>query len=71
MQTETIDRLFLELSQVTNARTADEIELATLVRRLIHRCRKYNPEDEVADKAHGFLERKGLLGSPLRKDENP
>lgn len=31
MTTETIDRLFLELSQVTNAKTAREIELEDLL----------------------------------------
>lgn len=34
MQTETIDRLFLELSQVTAATTAKEFELQREVRRL-------------------------------------
>ena len=32
-QTETIDRLFLELSQITGARTEREIELAKAVER--------------------------------------
>lgn len=31
METETIDKLFLELSQVTNARTAKELKLLKLL----------------------------------------
>lgn len=69
MQTETIDRLFLELSQVTQATTAKEGDLAMLVRRLVNRVWKYNPQDEVAAKAFDYLERKGLTGSPLREVE--
>ena len=67
MQTETIDRLFLELSQVTQATTAKEEDLAMLVRRLINRVWKYDPKDEVATKAFDYLQRKGLAGSPLRE----
>ena len=44
METETIDRLFLELSQVTQATTAKEIALQDKVRRLHILLARYRDE---------------------------
>ena len=74
-ETEFIDRLFLvidqriaELSQITQATTARESDLAMLVRRLAHRLEKVSPGDTVAAQANDFLRRKGLQGSVLREE---
>ncbi len=66
-ETEFIDRLFLELSQITQATTARESFLAMLVRSLAHRLEKVSPGDTVASQANDYLRRKGLNGSPLRE----
>lgn len=38
MTTETIDRLYLELSQVTTAKTKRELELESTVKSLVEAC---------------------------------
>lgn len=70
MQTETIDRLFLELSQVTQATTDKEGNLAMFVRRLIYRVRKHNPDDPTANLAFHYLQKIGQAGSPIREEES-
>jgi hypothetical protein len=69
METETIDKLFLELSRVTNATTAKEGDLAMFVRRLSHRLESLSPGDQIAERALAYLKRYGLAGSPLRSEE--
>ena len=44
MDTETIDRLFLELSQFTQAKTKKELELQAIVAKLEARIDKLNEE---------------------------
>ena len=42
-------------------------DLAMIVRRLIHRLRKHEPDSPLARTATDYLRRKGLQGSPLRE----
>ena len=49
---------------------ADLQDAATLIKRLVHRVIKDNPAlpyPPIVAQAKGWLERKGLQGSPLRK----
>jgi len=62
METETISKLFLELSQFTDAKTAREIsleikvdELASHVRILAAAIRKDNPDNGPARRAISYL----------------
>lgn len=41
-------------------------DMATLVKQLVQNLRKAAPDNDLADKALDYLERHGLLGSPLR-----
>lgn len=52
------------------AREADD--LAALVARLAHALRKAAPYNELPEKALGYLQRKGAMGSPMREtaDQN-
>jgi len=52
METETIDRLFLELSQVTQATTAKEIALQDKVRRLHILLARYRDEVPLGHHPH-------------------
>lgn len=52
METETIDRLFLELSQVTQATTAKEIALQDKVRRLHILLARYRDEVPLGHQPH-------------------
>lgn len=45
METETIDKLFLELSQVTRARTAMEIVLLGACKQALHHLKDATPKD--------------------------
>lgn len=58
--TETIDKLYLELSNVTQARNRREIDLATLVVRMSRALRKVGGHDSLVGQAEGFLDRHGL-----------
>jgi hypothetical protein len=42
-------------------------ELSMIIRRFVHKCRKAGIEAEWCDITMGYLKRKGLEGSPLRK----
>lgn len=68
METETIDKLFLELSQVTNAKTRRELDMALLIRQLAHALNKKFPDHALAIKAKDYLQRQGLQGSLLRDE---
>lgn len=69
--TETIDKLYLELSNVTMARNRREIDLATLLMRTARALRKVGGHESIVGQAEGFLEKHGMLGlnSILRGDE--
>lgn len=43
-------------------------ELAMIIRRFVHKCRKANIEAQFCDLTMDYLRRKGLQGSPLRGD---
>jgi hypothetical protein len=45
-------------------------DLAQLVRRLARSLRKTAPDNGLSEKALGYLKRKELLGSPVRKATN-
>lgn len=59
--TETLDRLYLELSNVTTARNRREIDLATLVARLSRALKRHDGYEMIIGQAEGFLERHGML----------
>lgn len=59
--TDTIDKLYLELSNITQARNRREIDLATLVARMSRALRKVGGHDTLVGQAEGFLERHGML----------
>jgi hypothetical protein len=69
--TETIDKLYLELSNVTQARNRREIDLATLVARMSRALKKVGGHDSLVGQAEGFLERHGMTTqtSILRGDQ--
>lgn len=58
--TETIDKLYLELSNVTTARNRREIDLATLVVRLSRALKGASIAPELVGQAEGFLMRHGM-----------
>lgn len=58
--TEIIDKLYLELSNVTTARNRREIDLATLVVRLSRALKGANIAPELVGQAEGFLQRHGM-----------
>lgn len=58
--TETIDRLYLELSNLTTARHRREIDLATMVMRLTRALKKHDPKSTIAEAAVLLVERHGL-----------
>jgi hypothetical protein len=67
-----IDELFQELSKITNARTAREVDLATLVKRLCRRLDQVSKGETIVSQATGYLERQGLgpaITDILRGDE--
>lgn len=49
-----------------NARITEN--LAKLVKRLVHALRKAAPEHDLPAKALDYLQREGLVGSPLREE---
>ena len=57
---ETIDKLYLELSNVTQARNRREINLATLVARMARALKKVGGHDSLVGQGYGFLERHGM-----------
>ena len=59
--TDTIDKLYLELSNITTARNRREIDLATLVARMSRALRKVGGHDTLVGQAEGFLDRHGML----------
>jgi len=63
IRTDTIDRLFLELSQVTPVHTRRERDLAMLMRRLIVELRTRDPENGPAANAFEYLQQHGLSGA--------
>lgn len=67
METDTIDRLFLELSQVTKAKTARETELETLVMRQADQARKLCHQIEECG-ASNALTTASIMASRLRMD---
>lgn len=75
VETETIDKLFLELSQFTQAKTAKELDLAMLVRRLVRRLEKNRTAenhaaiDGLVNQSKDYLERKGFGSEILRAEE--
>ena len=52
MQTETIDKLFLELSQVSKAKTAREIQLLALLERLVDQAENLGRAIERCGASH-------------------
>ena len=58
--TETIDKLYIELSHVTKARHGREIDLATLVVRLSRALKSAGLAPSLVANAEGFLERHGM-----------
>ena len=58
--TETIDKLYIEISNVTNARNRREIDLATLVVRLSRALKKIGGHDALVGQAEGLLVRHGM-----------
>ncbi len=68
ISTETIDRLFLELSQVTRVHTRRERDLAMLMRRLIVELRTRDPENGPAANAFEYLQQHGLSGAHVAAD---
>ena len=68
---ETLDKLYLELSNITSARNSREINLAIMIRRL---CRAVDDRkcESLIEKAEGLLNRYGLktevYESILRKE---
>jgi len=68
---ETIDKLYLELSNVTQARNRREIDLATLVSRMARALKKVGGHDSIVGQAEGFLVRHGMTtqSSILRGDQ--
>jgi hypothetical protein len=61
VNTESIDRLFLELSQFTSARTEKEIKLARFVLRLVERERLTQLSQLSIDAIH-YLQEIGMDG---------
>jgi hypothetical protein len=65
METETIDKLFLELSQVTTATTLRERTLAWLVRRLLSELplprNRSQSQAKLVTEAEAYLRAHGLL----------
>ena len=68
---ETIDKLYLELSNITAARNSREHNLAIMVMRLSRTVKKYDPKSTIAEAAVSLVERLGLptTGSSLRDDQ--
>lgn len=64
METETIDRLYLELAQVTTARTNREQMLASLIRRLLYELplqrNRSQRQRALAAEAEAYLAEIGL-----------
>jgi len=68
---ETIDKFYLELSNITQARNRREIDLATLVARMARALKKVGGHDSIVGQAEGFLVRHGMTtqNSILRGDQ--
>lgn len=64
---EILNKLFLELSRVTTAKTSRELNLATLVVRLVQALKKTEGKEwSVIERAEGYLKQEGFTASLLR-----
>jgi hypothetical protein len=50
----------------SEAREQDYLDFALMIRRLVARVQKYEPDAEMCKQALLLLERKGIKSSPLR-----
>lgn len=69
METETIDKLFLELSQVTKATTKRETDLLAALSSIRNHWREFGPEygfDELIERTCAFQ----LEGKSYTRDED-
>jgi hypothetical protein len=71
--TETISKLFLELSQFTDAKTARELHLESKLKdlgyhvaKLVRHIKKTEPENEQAQRALDYMARMNIGGNLLR-----
>ena len=71
LRTVTLERNGLILENMAlKAQLKDVDDLAALVSRLAHSLRQAAPDNEIATLAVDYLQRKRLIGSPLRQVPN-